>query len=127
MDLKPLEPRGDGQVSEEEFRELFQERMPAVLLDRVLQVLRTLDALHSFSVANICHLALQKGVTGQVVDALERWRELYVGAPDAATAYVDTRMFFDHVYADFFMTAEDTIDGFSFHRAILRPKRSEGL
>lgn len=109
MDLKPLV--GFTQVSEEEFRNLFATRLESDLLERGVKVLLTLGELSSFRVANVFHMGIQKGNASEVIKALERWCTVVVRAPDYITAQVDTRIFFDTVYSQFFMTGEDTING----------------
>ncbi len=108
MDLKPLPNNGD--VSPEEFKRLFEERL-GNLYSRAMSALMTLGAMHSFSVANCIHLGLQKGNVEIVVEKIEQWCELFPKAPDAITAHVDTKLFFDILYPRLFMTPHDTIDG----------------
>lgn len=43
--------------------------------------------------------------------ALEKWSRLVRLAPDIDTAYRDSKMFFDSVYKEYFMTSTDTING----------------
>lgn len=108
MDLKPLDHQGD--ISEQQFRALFESRL-GDLFTQALTVLTTLGQLQSFSVANVIHLGLQKGIAKVVIEDLEKWCTVVVEAPDPTTAYVDTRQFFDIMYAQYFMTGKDTISG----------------
>src|SRR5674476_15397 len=87
MDLKPLPNHGD--ISPQEFRRFFEPSLEG-LFSRAMQVFTTLGPMHSFSVANVIHLGLQKGIVDTIVDALEHWCELFPKAPDAITAHVDT-------------------------------------
>ncbi len=108
MDLKPLPNSED--VSPQEFSQLFEGRLGA-LFSRAMHVLITLGLMHSFSVANVIHLGLQKDIVEDIVEALEKWCELFPKAPDPITAHVDTKQYFDIMYGEFFMTATDTVDG----------------
>ncbi|HSH31940.1 MAG TPA: hypothetical protein VK963_04715 [Candidatus Saccharimonadales bacterium] len=67
--------------------------------------------MHSFSVANVIHLGLQKQIVETIVGYLEKWCELFPQAPDIVRAHVDTRLFFDAMYQQYFMTPGDTLNG----------------
>ncbi|MBW3538038.1 hypothetical protein KY386_00925 [Candidatus Parcubacteria bacterium] len=109
MDLHPLQNNGD--VSPAEFRQLFEARLGGELFARAMKVLTTLGPMHSFSVANVIHLGLQKQIAKTVIEALEKWCELFPQAPDKVTAHVDTRLYFDTIYQEHFMTPDDTLAG----------------
>lgn len=108
MDLKPLVNNGD--VSEREFGELFERRLGA-LFPRAKTVFLTLGEVHSFPVANVLHLALQKGNLEEVINALENWCKVVATVPDLITAHVGTKRYFDTLYTEYFMTGPDTVDG----------------
>jgi hypothetical protein len=109
VDLKPL--TNTDAVSTQEFRQLFEARL-GNLFDAAMRALTTFGPMHSFSVANVVHLGLQKGNIDKVVSALEKWAEVVIQAPNHSVAYADTREFFDIMYGECFMSDGDTLDGF---------------
>ena len=107
MDLKPLVH--DGDVAPMQFADLFRRRL-GDLYPRAIANLMTLDRMHSYPVANVIELGLQKGNVLGVIEALEKWCKIYpTGLP--VTRDVDTRQYFDMLYAEFFMQPEDTMNG----------------
>lgn len=110
MDLEPLANNSSGEVSSREFTQLFKARLGS-LFPRAMQVVATLGPMHSFSIANVIHLGLQKGNVDTIVEALEAWCELFHKAPDPITAHVDTKLYFDILYGQYFMTPGDTLNG----------------
>jgi hypothetical protein len=107
VDLKSLPNNGD--VSPQEFSQLFEARLRSTF-PRAMRVLITLGPRHSFSVANVIHLGLQKGIVNTIIEALEEWCELFPKAPDLITAHVDTKHYFAVMYGQYFMTPSDTVN-----------------
>ena len=93
------------------FERLFQHRLTSEQLARAQSVYRAFRPLFGFQVANVVHLSSQKGNVNEVLASLEKWSRLVRLAPDIDTAYRDSKMFFDSVYKEYFMTSTDTING----------------
>lgn len=108
MDLKPLENTGD--ISEADFEKLFRARLGDDY-ERGLAVLRQLGPQHSFSVANVIHLAIQADRAAEMIGKLQRWCEVVVNAPNEAVAYVDTRHAMDIAYGELMLGSDTTIGG----------------
>ncbi len=108
MDLKLL-PQ-PGPATEQEFRQLFASLGED--LSRAASIRTALGELNAYSVANLLHLARQKGQADEMIAALEEWCEIVVKAPDTVTAGVDTRLYFDILYRDLFISRGDSINGF---------------
>ncbi|MDO8551214.1 MAG: hypothetical protein Q7S03_00835 [bacterium] len=117
MNLEPLQ--NTGEVSEREFRQLFEHRL-GMDFPRALIAFNILGSMHSFSIANVIHLGLQKGNAIEIIDGLEKWCEIFPKALDPIMAHVDTRMFFDVLYGSF-MTSEDTAAGLGPFDTLVEP------
>lgn len=76
-----------------------------------MAVLTALGPMHSFSVANVLHMALQKGIAELALTKLERASQISALAPDEITRHVDLKIGFDILYQELFFTSEDTIGG----------------
>ncbi|HSX47020.1 MAG TPA: hypothetical protein VLF87_03480 [Patescibacteria group bacterium] len=124
MDLQPL--RHDGDVSARQFDLLFRARLGS-LYGRALAILHALGPMHSFSVANCIHLGLQKDISETIIARLDKWADQArntttrrrLDVDQAISFDVDTKIFVDLVYAEYFM--EDMVIPSMFSRLILPP------
>ena len=78
------------------------------LYGRALAVMLAIGEVNSFKVANIFHIAAQKGNVEEVLVDLEGWAQLaYSETPVNETVFiqreVETRRFFDAMYGRYFM------------------------
>ena len=75
---------------------------------RYLAVMLAMGKVNSFKVANIFHIAAQKGNVEVVLADLEKWAQVAYSEPPAdedifIQREVETRRFFDGMYARYFM------------------------
>lgn len=110
-----------GDVTPVQFAEYFADAL-GLLYGRALAVMLAMGEWNSFKVANIFHIAAQKGNVEVVLADLEKWAELaYLEPPANEDVFiqreVETRRFFDAMYARYFMP--EVVAGPSTQRIIV--------